>query len=115
MPKAKLFPLEDPTGRDLGDHVFIFCPGCDGHHSLRVRMPKFPTAQEIEERNQNKAGLWQWNGDVENPTFTPSLSVLPSFPNNRCHSFIKDGNIQYLNDCHHHLKGKTIPLPDIDI
>ena len=29
-----------------------------------------------------------------------------------CHSFIKDGNIQYLNDCTHKLAGQTIEIPD---
>lgn len=27
-----------------------------------------------------------------------------------CHSFIKDGQIQYLDDCTHRLKNQTVPL-----
>ena len=30
----------------------------------------------------------------------------------RCHSFIRDGKIQYLNDCTHEFAGKTVELPD---
>jgi hypothetical protein len=57
---------------------------------------------------------WQFNGDVEKPTFTPSLLAFNSPPpNGRCHSFVKDGRIQFLGDCTHELKGQTVDLPDI--
>ena len=29
-----------------------------------------------------------------------------------CHSFIRDGRIQFLGDCTHHLAGQTVDLPD---
>lgn len=32
-----------------------------------------------------------------------------------CHSFIKDGMIQFLGDCTHELKGKTVKLPEVEI
>ena len=54
----------------------------------------------------------QFNGDLENPTISPSL--LESYPGHVCHSFIKAGVIQYLDDCNHSLAGQTIRLPDID-
>lgn len=58
-------------------------------------------------------GVHQFNGDLNNPTISPSL--LQNFvPGKTCHSFIKNGQIQYLGDCHHELRGKTIELPDID-
>lgn len=28
-----------------------------------------------------------------------------------CHSFIRDGQIQFLSDCTHALAGQTVPLP----
>lgn len=31
-----------------------------------------------------------------------------------CHSFITDGQIQFLNDCTHPLAGQTVPLPNFD-
>jgi hypothetical protein len=33
--------------------------------------------------------------------------------NDICHSFIKNGKIQYLSDCTHELKGKTVQLTDL--
>lgn len=55
---------------------------------------------------------WDFNGDFDKPTFHPSILVRwgESQPNKRCHSFIRDGKIQYLNDCHHELAGQTVEL-----
>ena len=62
---------------------------------------------------------WKFNDDVENPTLEPSY--LTGFPDKegrslvvlRCHSFIKNGKIQFLSDCFHGLKNKTVALPNI--
>ena len=59
---------------------------------------------------------WNFNGDMEKPTFTPSLLVTGYLnaenPDGVCHSFITDGKIQYLSDCTHKLAGQTIELPE---
>lgn len=73
---------------------------------------------------------WTFNGDFENPTFSPSILVKGVEPITDeeydllmagkyvkprpfvCHSFVADGKIQYLNDCTHSLAGKTIGLKD---
>lgn len=101
-------------------YVLIKCPGCKELHSLNVANDK------------GRKSCWQFNGDVERPTFSPSLLVRtghhvtgqPKPPNCKhcedeehnpctcCHSFIKDGNIQFLPDCTHKLAGKTAPLED---
>jgi len=53
------------------------------------------------------------------PTFSPSYLVIGNEKTleetngrcgHRCHSFIKDGKIQYLDDCTHELKNKTVDL-----
>lgn len=76
-----------------------------------------------------KPPRWDWDGAVENPTFSPSIKVEydhwvppstlenPHPPNqvkvkDVCHSYIRNGQIQYLGDCTHHLKGVTIDLPE---
>lgn len=77
---------------------------------------------------------WDFNGDLERPTFSPSILVKsghyvdgrkdahcwctyearlgrPSpFQCRVCHSFVRDGSIQFLNDCTHALAGQTVPL-----
>ena len=60
--------------------------------------------------------MWAFNGDLRErskPTFSPSMLVNGSDPEKRCHSFVKDGNIQFLGDCYHELKNMTMPLPDV--
>jgi hypothetical protein len=55
---------------------------------------------------------WTWNGSLDKPTFTPSLLCNQDSPESRCHSFVTDGKIQFLSDCHHELAGQTVELPD---
>lgn len=88
--KAK--PLTNTNG-DYSGHV-IYCPGCKYWHLFDKR--------------------WTFNGDEQNPTFSPSMLVNPDFPERRCHSFVRDGKIQFLNDCYHELKGQTVDLPNAD-
>ncbi|MGE4273293.1 MAG: DUF6527 family protein [Desulfitobacterium sp.] len=77
----------------------IDCPGCHCFHVFDER--------------------WSFNGDMEKPTFKPSMLVNAHMPINpphthRCHSFVTDGRIQFLSDCSHDLAGQTIDLPDIE-
>ncbi len=58
---------------------------------------------------------WEFNGDYDRPTFQPSVLVTWGPPENRakhvCHSFVTEGQIQFLGDCTHALAGQTVPLP----
>lgn len=98
----KLYSGEATTDDDAEEVSLIFyCPGCKTHHSYRI-----------------KSGIgrpvWHWNGDMDKPTFAPSLLVNQSRPDSRCHLFLRDGMIEFLGDCHHELKGKTVPLPECE-
>jgi Family of unknown function (DUF6527) len=76
---------------------FVFwCPGCDEVH-------------QIWTEGRGRAN-WDFDGNLENPTFSPSLLV--TWKNWVCHSFIKAGQIQFLSDCTHHLAGQTVPIAD---
>jgi len=76
-----------------------WCEGCQSRHMIAV-----------EEPLSNKA-RWVFNGDLEKPTFTPSVRVR--WPGGCCHYFITDGQIIYLSDCTHSLAGKTVPLQSL--
>lgn len=103
-----------------GGYVAFNCPGCRGRHMLRVDGDGSPR--------------WSFNGDLDRPTFTPSILARGEewtppvtgenldewkrapWPQTKvqtvCHSFVTDGRIQFLSDCTHALAGQTVDLQD---
>jgi hypothetical protein len=100
-----------------GGRLLFMCPGCKEMHQVAV--------------GDGPGPRWGFNGDYERPTFTPSVLVrgnkvirdeagkwtgewerdacgdpVPSV----CHSFVRDGQIQFLGDCTHDLAGNTVRL-----
>lgn len=103
------------------------CPGCRCAHGIFVGTGPGPR--------------WGYNNNPDKPTFTPSIlvrgveltekgradhaarveagmpeSVMATFETRPsvCHSFVTDGQIQFLSDCTHELAGQTVPLPGWD-
>ncbi|WP_367394509.1 DUF6527 family protein [Cupriavidus sp. Agwp_2] len=102
----------------------FWCPGCRQSHEIRYGAGEGPR--------------WGWNGIAERPTFTPSVLVRSGhhvqgydgggcwcdfntelkakgeepcgFNCEVCHTFVTDGQIQYLSDCTHALAGQTVPM-----
>jgi hypothetical protein len=97
--------------------LLFMCPGCKEMHQVMV--------------GDGPGPRWGFNGDYDRPTFTPSVRVaghkvirdsdgnwtgewerdsagnpVPSV----CHSFVRDGQIQFLGDCTHDLTGKTVRM-----
>ena len=86
--------------RNADDPEFIFdCPGCKEPHWFKTT---------------GGPPRWKWNGNFDKPTVTPSIFVSASRPESLCHSFIRDGRIQFLSDCHHALAGQTVDLPEVE-
>jgi len=81
--------------------AWFYCPGCKNHHAFTIKHP-------------GPFVPWQWNNDLVKPTFSPSLLCNSDYPESRCHSFVKDGQIQFLGDCFHELKNQTVDLHEID-
>lgn len=103
--------------------VMFWCPGCREMHGISV--------------NSGVPGRdWGYNGNPDAPTFTPSVLVrsghhvpghegpecwcnwpdkaeLPDLQCRICHSFVTDGQIQFLTDSTHELAGQTVPLPPL--
>jgi len=78
-----------------------WCPGCEEYHGVPVR-------------GEHK---WDWNGSMDKPTLSPSVLVNVGRANptrHLCHIFMKDGEIQFLEDCTHHLAGQIVPLREDD-
>ncbi len=89
MSKVSVHKHQDGSGETR----YFWCPGCEMVHG--------------------PDHTWGFNGDIERPTFTPSILCNANFPESRCHSYVTDGKIRFLDDCHHALKGQTVDLPDV--
>lgn len=157
-PVARISELYS-DGKLLRRSVLTFCPGCKSAHPFTIEVgPDHPKGS-----NGIPAPVWQWDGNLECPTFSPSLLCYNSAhicqdehppeicndhdncgerahlilnedwrengarvyghntPHTRepawgnCHSFLKKGQWQFLNDSAHSLAGQTVPmvpLPD---
>jgi len=90
------------------DAIVIWCPGCasrenwGGLHWLPVS------------DTQGKRPVWQWNGDLVNVGLEPSI-LTRGHPDFVCHSFLRNGQWQFLSDSTHPLAGQTVSiehLPD---
>ena len=93
------------------DLVAFKCPGCGSMHVINTDATDRPA--------------WGFNGNYDAPTFTPSIlawrdanpDAIDGFEEYRkpyrCHSFVTDGNIQFLGDCTHALAGQTVPLEPV--
>ncbi|MEN6550020.1 MAG: DUF6527 family protein [Armatimonadia bacterium] len=97
MAKLKLL------SENCGYYAFM-CPGCGSDHGYYTKP------------HQNHAGrpgpVWEWNGSLEKPTFTPSLLINAPWPERRCHLHLTEGQIHYCPDCHHQLAGQTVECPE---
>ncbi|TIN82659.1 DUF6527 family protein [Mesorhizobium sp.] len=95
-----------------GGRLMFWCPGCGEAHVV--------------------GPSWTFNGDFDRPTFQPSVLVtgvqkitdgeyervmagqkIEPRPL-RCHSFVTDGQVQFLDDCTHELAGHTVALRAFD-
>lgn len=82
----------------------FICPGCaemfdsDGLHLLPV--------------NSDVVESWEWDGDLDSPTISPSILTRTS-DHGICHSFVRGGVFEYLEDCSHSLASQRVPMPDL--
>lgn len=122
MSRAKI--VDDSDGRFYG--IRFNCPGCALSFSRGSKMVVLPvtwTPPDMERSPlANQHEPWGFNGDLERPTFTPSILSRWKEPQGEglppkqhvCHSFVTDGRIQFLSDCTHALAGQTVELPELE-
>ena len=79
-------------------HYWLWCPGCNDVHMID--------------------STWSFNGNTEEPTFEPSIlingnSMFPNPTAPRCHSFVRNGEWDFLSDCTHKYAGLQVPMVDL--
>ena len=91
-----------PRGGDCHATYLFWCPGCRQSHGVWTSHPNVAGAR------------WMVSGTPEAPSVEPSILVRYG-DGATCHCFLRQGQIQYLPDCTHALRGQTVPmrpLPD---
>ena len=110
MPKLPKYETAEDRVVRIAERWLFICPGCGDNHAV--------------------TDSWTFNGDRVRPTFSPSILVTGparfptddevaritagekiTLPQRRCHSFVREGRIQFLHDCTHALTGQTVELP----
>lgn len=80
---------------DGRDALYWQCQGCEMPHRTPV-----------------DADGWTWNGSMDRPTLSPS--VLVRFTRHDaavvCHSFVREGVVEFLGDCTHALAGQRVAM-----
>lgn len=107
--------IEDAT------HVELNFPGPVGGLHLPV----------ILSGTRDGTNCWTWNGDVDKPTLRPSVLTNGyhrwtdaeyqtvrsggKFDRRkyRCHTWVNDGQAQFLDDCSHGLRGQTVDMLEV--
>jgi hypothetical protein len=110
---ARAETVLDRDGLFYGIHIECHCE--PGGHVLPVRW--LPPGQ-VESPSVAGSPHWEFNGDLERPTLSPSILARADWgPERRpmvCHSFVRDGRIEFLSDCTHAFAGKTVDLPEVE-
>jgi hypothetical protein len=98
--------LVSPILRRAENGFIHWCPGCDEAHHV-------PVSGRV---------AWTFDGNVEAPTFSPSVChrwgsyADPKWVDEDagdsgiCHYFIRAGKIAFCSDSTHHLAGQTVPM-----
>ena len=98
----------------VDNRLLWHCPGCGCPHVIK------------HTSSNDGYPVWGWNGNVDKPTFTPSVLVSWRVPSKNpdelddptkdvskiCHSYVVDGDMVFLTDCTHALAGQTVKIPD---
>lgn len=77
-----------------GRHVGFWCPACNEVHAINL---------------DDVSGPFRWTVDFEKNTIHPSVRTLDA---TNCHSYVKNGQIEFLSDSNHAMRGTTVDLPD---
>lgn len=87
----------DPDGSV--EKLLFECPACGCFHAAWIK-------------NKPDRPVWMWDGNMDRPTFAPSIRVAIPCENGHqvCHFHVREGRIRYCNDSTHHLAGYVVNM-----
>jgi hypothetical protein len=77
----------------------FWCPGCERYHGIDPKKWKITVVEGLPTVQPSILGEyynWKYKKEI------------------RCHSYIKNGKIQYLGDCGHNLKNRTVNMKELE-
>ena len=80
------------------------CPACGFEHSFSV---------DPEHTGRHSGDVWEFDGDYDRPTFAPSMGANMGRQEKhhpQCHSFLENGQWQFLGDCTHDMAGRIVDM-----
>lgn len=103
-------PIAMPRNVQDGEQTYgalmVVCPGCqeDGGSGLHM----LPVGGAVGKPN------WTWNGSLDSPTLDPSI-LTKTGPDGSfvCHSYLRNGVWEFLEDCTHSMAGQHVPAPPL--
>ena len=102
----------DHDGRHYICYV-VYCPACEHAHRFDVE-----GRVEVQKDGSVKDANWTFDGNLELPTFSPSLKSTSTYWENEkwvdkvCHSYLRNGLWEFQKDCTHAMKGQKVPMVD---
>ena len=103
------------------------CPGCEEFGGTGLHM--------LAVNTDVKTPSWEWDGNFEKPTLSPSILTKinvpvppppdyykingglsfepPCYETKTCHSYLRNGMFEFLGDCNHSLVNQHVPIPDL--
>ena len=95
------------------DRLYEFwCPACEMHHHIDDKW-----TIDLVNNTLSPSVLWEsmnhrkhWKTDENGDYIFGKDNKVIGAKKIKCHSFVKNGTIQYLNDCTHELAGTTSPM-----
>jgi len=124
-PYKKIDNKYEPCEVSEATYILIYVPGPFHNRML-------PIILKGSRDKCERSPIWSWNGDTEKPTLKPSILTNGKrqmtdeeyqramkgekieLDDMRCHTWINDGKVQFLNDCTHEFAGQTLDLLEID-
>ncbi len=98
-------PVVTHYSTSQGEYLKFECLACNDLHIVTLKA-------------DYESPTWTWNGSLDKPSIQPSVNVTYRGRRGRvikrCHFFVKQGHIEYCNDCTHDLKGSHVQMTPVD-